>query len=230
MSSTFVAIVTGLATGLAASVVFWWLQAKLLRARIIICPDLRLITAGISSSGMQLVCEFVLINRSRFAAADVSIKANFSVPGLLSESGVFDFYMRDLTLPWMEPGSEEQYIIGPKYLLHEGEQQEYSARLTGRLGKPLDQLDMRQLMEACTGSYVTVFVASNHAFSGARSFKRAVFTKKDFISAENVCVRADCCQTSQARWSNPYGFVTKLVSRIARAAALVIGHNGKSSE
>lgn len=201
-------VAVGVATGLAASALFWWLQAKLLRSKIVICPDLRLNLAGDSKS--RMTCEFILINRSRFAAADISIKANFSIPGLMSERGVFHFYMRDLTAPWMDPGERNEYYVGSKYIMQEDEQKEYGFRLEKRLGKSLDQLDMRELMEACAGSYVTVFVSSNHAFSGARSFKRAIFTEKNFILATDACERANCCRNPQVRWSNMRHVMRKL--------------------
>ena len=215
MGNIVLTVVIGVATGLAASALFWWLQAKLLRPKMIICPDLRLVRAVNSNSEIHFVCEFTLINRSRFAAADISIKANFTVPGLLSEHGVFDFYMRDLVVPWMEPGKGDHYIIGSEYLLHESDQKEYYTRLENRLGKSLERLNMRELVEACAGSYVTVFVASNHTFSGARAFKRAIFTEKDFILASNSCERADCCQVDRARWSFLSALAKKLLSLVS---------------
>ena len=106
MGGIFVTVVTGVLTGIAASALFWWMQAKLLRPKLVICPNLRLVVGQNSNSETHLVCEFIVINHSRFAAADISIKANFSVPSLLSEGGVFDFYMRDLAVPWIEPGKK----------------------------------------------------------------------------------------------------------------------------
>jgi hypothetical protein len=52
-------------------------------------------------------------------------------------------------------------------------------------GKPLEQIDMRELMGSFPDSYMTVYVASNQAFSGARAFKRAKFTEKDFIIVDD---------------------------------------------
>lgn len=190
-------VVIGVATGLAASALFWWLQAKLMRPQIVICPTLRIIRDSGSAPGTRRVCEFTVVNRGRFAAADISIKANLSVPGLLSDGSVFDLYMRDLTVSWMEPGADDQYVIGTMHLLQDKEQKEYCMRLEGRLDRSLEQLDLLELMKACSGSFVTVFVASNHAFSGARSFKRAMFTENDFIPASKACERADCCKLSR---------------------------------
>jgi hypothetical protein len=102
------------------------------------------------------------------------------MPGLLSDGSNYIFYMRDLSVAWMEPGSDNEYFIGPQYLFQDDDQKEYCERLEALLGKPLDQLDMRELMASRTGSFVTVYVTSNHAFSGARSFRRAKFTEKDF--------------------------------------------------
>ncbi len=174
-----------MATGLAASALFWWLQAKLLRPKIVICPDLRLTKAEEKDSAARLSCEFQITNQSRFAIADISIKANLSRPGLLGDGSSYIFYMRDLTVAWMEPRTHEEYFIGPKYLLQDDDQKEYCTRLEGVLGKSLGQLDMHELMESCPGSFVTVFVTSDHSPSGARSFKRAKFTEKDFILVDN---------------------------------------------
>jgi hypothetical protein len=186
--SILLTIFTGVATGLAASALFWWLQAKLLRPKIVICPDLRLAEVEEKDSTAHFSCEFKIINRSRFAAADISIKANLAVPGLLSGGSRYIFYMRDVTIAWMDPGADEEYFIGPVYLWQDDDQKEYCTRLEGMLGKSLGQLDLRELMKSCPGSYVTVFVASNHAFSGARSFKHAKFTEKDFTLVDSRAV------------------------------------------
>jgi hypothetical protein len=183
--TVFLTVFLGVATGLAASVLFWWLQARLLRPKIVISPDLRLTANEETGSAAYASCEFQTINRSRFAAADISIKANLWVPGLLSDGSRYIFYMRDLKVPWMDPGTHEEYFVGPGYLLQDGDQKEYCSRLEDLLGRPLGQVNMRELMEACPGSFLTVFVASNHAFSGARSFVRARFTDKDFTVIEN---------------------------------------------
>lgn len=172
--SIFLTVLIGVATGLAASALFWWLQTKLLRPKIVINPVLR-------STKADFTCEFQIVNRSRFAAADISIKANLSMPGLLSDGSNYVFYIRNLALAWMEPGTHEEYFIGPKYLWQDDDQKEYCTELENLLGKSLKQLDMHELMKSCPDSYVTVFVASNHAFSGARSFERAKFTEKDFV-------------------------------------------------
>lgn len=101
----------GVATGLAASALFCWLQAKLLRPKIYICPELRLVKAKCEKSATNFTCEFKVVNRSHFAAADLSIKANLAVPGLPSDGSRYVFYMRDLALPWMEPGADEEYFV-----------------------------------------------------------------------------------------------------------------------
>jgi hypothetical protein len=183
--SIFLTIFTGVATGLAASALFWWLQAKLLRPKIVIFPDLRLTKDEGKGTAAHLSCEFQITNHSRFAVADISIKANLSMPGLLAGGSNYIFYMRDLTVAWMEPGTHEEYFIGPKYLLQDDDQKEYCTRLEAVLGRSLGQLDMRELMESCPGSFLTVFVTSNHSFSGARSFKRAKFTEKNFRLVDN---------------------------------------------
>jgi hypothetical protein len=141
---------------------------------------LRLTKAKEKDSIGQTSCEFKIVNRSRFAAADISIKANFAVSGLTSGGGRYIFYMRDVALAWMQPGADEEYFIGPNYLWQDDDQKEYCTRLEGMLGRSLGQLDMLELMNSCPGSSLTVYVASNHAFSGARSFQRAKFTEKDF--------------------------------------------------
>jgi hypothetical protein len=199
MGSTVLTVVTGVATGLAASALFWWLQAKLLRPRISICSRLTLATSDQINSKTHLAYQFTVVNHGRFAAADISIKITFSVPGLLSKHGVFDFYMRDLAIPWMGPRTDDQYNIEPHQLLQDAEQQEYCISLERKLGRSLRHLEMRELVKACDGSYVTVFIASNHAFSGARSFKRAIFIAQDFIQENNICERGNCCRTSQMR-------------------------------
>ena len=211
-------IIIGVATGLAASALFWWLQAKLLRPRIVICPSLRLVEGEEGASRTRPTWEFTVINRGRFAAADISLKVNFSVPGLLSAGNVFNFYMRDLSVSWMEPGTDDQYVIGPKHLLQDDEQKEYCTKLEKMLGRSLRQLDMLELLEACAGSYVTVFVASNHAFSGARSFTRGVFAEKDFIMANNECGREACCNAEQGSWSSVSGLVTRLSQGLMQVA------------
>jgi hypothetical protein len=70
---------------------------------------------------------------------------------------------------------------------------------------------MRELMESFPGSYVTVFVTSNHAFSGARSFRRAKFTEKDFTLIENRAV------TSEVNWGessmDEHHLATEIVGR-----------------
>jgi hypothetical protein len=181
--SFFLTVIVGVATGLAASALFWWLQAKLLRPKIFIFPELRLVKAEGEESSANFTCEFKIVNRSRFAAADLSIKANLTVPGLLPDGSRYIFYMRDLTLAWMEPGEDQEYFVWPMYLSRDADQKEYCIKLESLLGKPLEKIGMRELMSSCPGSYVTVYVASNHAFSGARAFKRAKFTENDFIVA-----------------------------------------------
>jgi len=183
--SFFLTVMVGVATGLAASALFWWLQAKLLRPKISIFPQLRLVKVEEEGARTNFTCEFKIMNRSRFAAADLSVKANLAVPGLLSDGSRYIFYMRDVSLPWMEPGADEEYFVGPAYLLRDDDQREYCVRLENLLGKPLGEIDMRELMESLPDSCMTVYVASNHAFSGARAFERAKFTEKDFIIVDN---------------------------------------------
>jgi hypothetical protein len=110
--SIFLTVFTGVATGLAASALLWWLQAKLLRPKIVICPDLRLTGAEEEDSSTHLSCEFKIVNRRRFAAADISIKANLALSGLLGDGSRYIFYMRDLTLAWMEPGRTTNISLG----------------------------------------------------------------------------------------------------------------------
>jgi hypothetical protein len=185
--NVFVTVLIGVATGLAASALFWWLQAKLLRPKIIICPDLRLAEPEEKDSAAPLSCEFKIVNRSRFAAADISIKANLALAGLLGDGSRYIFYMRDLAVAWMEPGADDEYFIGPSYLSQVDDQKEYCKKLEDMLGRPLAGLDMRELMQSFPGSHVAVYVAANHAFSGARSFKRAKFTEKDFTMTGGSC-------------------------------------------
>jgi hypothetical protein len=193
MGSTVLTIVIGVATGLAASALFWWLQAKLLRPKTFICSQpIFAITEQTKTSRTHLAYQFIVVNRGRIAAADISIKITFSVPGFLSKDRVFDFYMRDLTVPWMGPRTDDQYNIEPHQLLLDAEQKEYCISLERKLGRSLRHMEMRELVESCDGSYVTVFVASNHAFSGARSFKRAIFTAQDFIQENNICELRNC--------------------------------------
>lgn len=148
-------------------------------------PQLRLVAAEKTELAVHFTCEFKIVNRSRFAAADLSIKANLAVPGLLSDGSRYVFYMRDLALPWIDPGADEEYFVGPKYLSQDDDQKEYCAKLENLLGRSLEQMDMRELMRSTPGSYMAVYVASNHAFSGARAFERAKFTETDFIVAED---------------------------------------------
>ena len=85
----------------------------------------------------------------------------------------------------MEPGEDQEYFVGPRYLSQDADQKEYCIKLESLLGKSLEKMDMSELMSCCPGSYMTVYVTSNHAFSGARAFKRAKFTESDFIVAAN---------------------------------------------
>jgi hypothetical protein len=181
----FLSVLIGVTTGIAASALFWWLQAKLLRPKMIVLPALTLTRVEGKGFKNYFSCEFKIINRSRFAAADISVKANLYVPGLFPAGSNYIFYMRDLAVAWMDPGADNDFFIGPEYLLKIDDQKEYCTRLEDKLGKSLEQLDMPQLMQSCPGSYVAVFVTSNHAFSGARSFVRAKFTEKDFIVVDN---------------------------------------------
>lgn len=64
------------------------------------------------------------------------------MPGLLSDGSNYIFYMRNLSTAWMEPGSDEEYFVGPQYLFQEDDQKEYCARLEALPGKSLNQLDM----------------------------------------------------------------------------------------
>jgi hypothetical protein len=211
MESVLFTILISVATGLAASALFWWLQAKLLRPKVVICPDLRLIKSAKGENSKHSVCEFYAINRGRFAAADISIKATFLVPDFLTHGKDFAFYMRDIVTAWLGPGMDNQYVIGPQHLLHDSEQKEYCARLERKIGKSLRQIDMRELMESCPGSYVTVFMASNHAFSGARSFNHVIYTEKDFLPTGGRCMRAGCCEVTQ-RWYKLRALATILMT------------------
>ena len=181
----FLSVFIGVATGLAASALFWFLQAKLLRPKMTICPALTITKVAEKSSETHFSCEFKIVNRSRFAAADITVKANLYMPGFFTDGSNYIFYMRDLTVAWMDPGADNDFFIGPDYLLRSDDQREYCTKLEDRLGESLERLDMPRLMQSCPGSYVTVFVTSNHAFSGGRSFIRAKFIEKDFTVIDN---------------------------------------------
>lgn len=159
---------------------FWWWQAKLLQPKVTICSTL----ARYQNSDGRAQCEVKLVNHGHRSAADLSVKIQLVVPGLINPGANQVFDLRDEHLPWLSPKEDWYYLIAPDQL-SDSDKRTYETIFLTNFRVPLsDELDMRKLLESCKGASVKVFVAANDAFSGAKAFSKQSFGARDFRDGE----------------------------------------------
>lgn len=198
--STLVGIVIGLITGVFASMLFWWWQAKILQPKVTICPTL----ARYKSREGKERCEVKLINSGRRSAADLLVKIHLIVPGLTGHGINQVFVLREERLPWLSPKEDWYYLIDPSQF-SDRDRQDYEHFFFDSFGIPLRNLtdvSMRKFLERCEGAVIKVFVAANDSFSGAAAFSKQEFELGDisigaFLEGD-TCSHTGAYEASQA--------------------------------
>jgi hypothetical protein len=120
------AIITGVATGVLASALFWLWQAKLLRPRLIICPTLAKYALADGDTRYQ----FKVTNAGRRAVADIRIWVKVLMPDLVTAGSTEVIAILEVENPWMRAGGYYRRRI------HPGQMPDTTRRSYGRYFPP----------------------------------------------------------------------------------------------
>jgi hypothetical protein len=177
--STIIGVVLGLATGVLASMLFWWWQAKLLQPKVAVCPTL---TRYEVLDGRR-VCEFKVVNTGRRPAADIFIAVRLIVPGLISPGMNQVFKLREEGFPWLDKGEDQYFSISPSQL-SDSDKKRYGQFFPKKIAEALTagseaEIAMWELLDACKDATVNVYLAASDSFSGARAFGKRTFQLSD---------------------------------------------------
>jgi hypothetical protein len=177
--STFIGVALSLATGVLASMLFWWWQAKLLQPKVTICPTL----AKYELPDGRRVCELKVVNNGRRPAADILLTVRLIVPGLASPGANQVFKLREESFPWLDRGEDHYFLISLNQL-SETSKTDYGQLFPNKiadafvLGTEAD-IPVWEVLELCIGATINVYLAANDAFSGARAFQKQTFQLSD---------------------------------------------------
>lgn len=173
-------IIISVLTGLLASALFWWWQAKLLRPRLMICSTL---ARYVLPDGTRQ-CQVKIINVGRRAVADLEVTVRAAMPGLVRADATEILTVRDVHRPWLSKGSSVLYAIRPDHIA-EQDRRRFSDNFPPLIASALldesrDRIDIKDVLETRPDSRLIAYVAASDSFSGARVFERHAFGMADF--------------------------------------------------
>jgi hypothetical protein len=178
--SMVIGIIISVLTGVCASALFWWWQAKLLRPKITICPTL----ARYEEGNGDRRCQFRIVNSGRRPVAEIAIRVQAVMPGLVHSDKKEILDIREIERPWLGNGKVVTYTIRSSYLTQDSKRryrQYFPPTIADALlADPEIEVDMQDFLSSCKHSVIRIYVASSDTFSGARAFVTREFTSEDF--------------------------------------------------
>lgn len=171
--STFLGIVLGVATGVAASVIFWFLQFRVFRTKIRVSPTI----ARYSYQRGGTRCQVKIRNASRRDVIELSVTMRAVMPGLTRRGSPAVLTLGEWTRPLLRGEDEVQYLVRPESM-SDDERSRHARFLPSSIvdaiaaREPVDLIDFLKLAD---GSYIEVFAFGTDALSGARGFAIAQY-------------------------------------------------------
>ena len=174
MAELALGIATGVLAGLASSILFWWWQARILRPRITLCPELgRYRPNSTPAFNYQLK----VVNSGRRAMVNLRAAVRILMPDLVRKGSVEVLQLETQERPWLDAKAQVRYNVRPNTIADDTRaryRQFFSAAINGAFeaGEDVDLLDF--LAQSPRAS-ISVIVSAEDSFSGARRFMKQTY-------------------------------------------------------
>ena len=170
-------IVTGVLTGLVASVIFWWWLARFNRPRIEICGSL----THYALPGEKSRCQVKIINRGYRAAVEIKVSVILGLPGLVYGPSIETVRLVDQENPWMDKNKSLRFGLRPTRI-SEPDVRRFRRYLPTWIVEAIDSnqhIDMAEFLDELEGAYIPVNVSAADPLSGARGYAVRRFNRDD---------------------------------------------------
>jgi hypothetical protein len=175
VASIIVGIVTGVLTGLASAILFWWWQALLMKPKLKVSPTVaRYILAGDATHRYQ----FKVINTARRAATNVRITVSARLPGLVREGSTEIIRIQEFDTQWFNKRGASLYRIQPSRM-----PPEMSTAYLKYFPEPLalaistgTAVDLIDFLSLRPNSKIRIDVSATDSIAGAAGHARCDYT------------------------------------------------------
>ena len=161
-------IVLAVATGIASSIIFWFLQFRVFRTKLEIGPTIAHYAYTRGGTRNQLKIR----NMSGRDVVEVSVTIRVVIPGLVRPSSQAVITLGEWRRPILRKRDEVQYLVRPEFM-PDDEQARYARYLPAHMVSAMrsaESIDLIEFLQLGTGAFVEVYVFGTDAVSGARGF------------------------------------------------------------
>ena len=180
--SAVVGIVLGVVTGVAASVIFWYLQFRVFRTKLQISPTIARYTHAQGGIRNQVKIR----NSSRRDIVELSVTMRATLPGLVRPHSAAVITLGEWRRPILKRRGEVQYGVRPE-LMAEAEQARFARYLPLDMATAIaaaEAVDLIEFLGLSEGSLIEVYVFGTDALSGARGFATQMFSAREVCPGE----------------------------------------------
>jgi hypothetical protein len=185
-----IGIVTGVLTGIAAALIFWWWQARLMRPKITLCPTLAKYVRPYDNNTRY---QFKIINKSRRAAAYVRITISAVFPGLIYKNSRETIRIRDLDMHWFQGHSHRLFRVQPSRMIVES-RDSYLKYFPNHIAVAInngDNVDLIDFLNVRPNSILQIDVSATDPTTGAISHVQCRYTTQEIKIGR---FRRDSCE------------------------------------
>jgi hypothetical protein len=178
--SSFLGIVLGVVTGIASSIIFWFLQFRVFRTKLKISPTIARYTYVRGGIRNQLKIR----NVSRRDVVEVSVTIRAILPGLVRPTSQTVITLGEWRRPVLKKRDEVQYQVRPEFM-PEDEHARHTRNLPLEMVeaiKAAEPVDLIDFLNLAPESYIEVYVFGTDAVSGARGFAAQRITAQEVRS------------------------------------------------
>lgn len=171
---TFLGIVLAVVTGIASSIIFWFLQFRIFRTKLEISPTIAHYTYTPDETRNQLKIR----NMSSRDVVEVSITIRAVIPGLVRPSSQAVMTLGEWRRPVLRKRDEVQYRVRPEFM-PDDEQARYARYLPPEMVSAMraaEPINLIEFLQLGTDSFIEVYVFGTDAVSGARGFAEQTIT------------------------------------------------------
>ena len=175
--STFLGVMLAVVTGIASSIIFWYLQFRVFRTKLKISPTIAHYTYRQGGIRNQLKIR----NVSRRDVVEVSVTIRAVLPDLIRPSSQTVITLGEWRRPVLKNGDEVQYQVRPEFM-PEDEQARHIRQSAGKNScshKGCGTSRSNRFPEPGTESYIEVYVFGTDSVSGARGFAAQRITAQE---------------------------------------------------
>jgi hypothetical protein len=171
-------VIVGVASGLVASLIFWWFQFRVFRVRLELSPTVSKYRFRDEEYSRYQV---KLKNRSRRDGLDVRVIVRCAIPGLVRRGTIEVLTLDERSYPVVRARKYMRLRIEPGRM-PEQTRTAYSSYFAPSMRAALESgqsIDLEQFLALRAESELRVYVSATDSLSGARSFVPREYSQGD---------------------------------------------------